>query len=174
VFDRVSRLAVPGRTAPLLAGRLPGCDDPAALEAEIDALVVEGVHRVVCLVPAEDLEEIWDLPGYLPAARARFGRLLLHVPVPDGATPRPDRPFEVAVAEVDRGLQRGETTFVHCVAGCGRTGTFCACVLTRAGLPPQEAIRAFEAVRGCGPESRRQAEYVARYARRLAGGLAAH
>jgi protein-tyrosine phosphatase len=165
----VSVLAVPGRPAPLLAGQVPGWYDPDAVEAALDALVADGVRRLVCLVPAEDLDAVWRLPGYLPAARTRFGRAFLHVPVPDGAAPAEGGPFEEAVTEVDRGLLAGEPAFVHCIAGCGRTGTFCACVLVRAGLPPAEAVRLFRATRGCGPETTRQEAFVAGYARRLAG-----
>ena len=163
-----TRLEVPGRPAPLWAGRLPGWNDARRLEPELDELVTSGVRRVVCLVPAEDLEGTWGLPEYLPAVRDRFGRGFLHVPVEDGDAPAQDAPFEAAVDEVDRGLLAGESAFVHCVAGCGRTGTFAACVLVRAGLPPAEAVHAFRVARGCGPEGRLQELYVARYARRLA------
>lgn len=165
----ITRLEVPGRPAPLWAGRLPGWDDVRRLEAELEELVASGVRRVVCLVPAEDLDRTWGLPEYLPAVRTRFGRDFLHVPVEDGDTPGHDAPFEAAVNEVDRGLLAGESAFVHCVAGCGRTGTFAACVLVRAGLSPAEAVQVFRAARGCGPEGLLQEAYVARYAGRMAG-----
>ncbi len=174
-MDRaVTLLAVPGRPVPLRVGRLPGRDDPDTLDAELDGLLASGVRRVVCLVPSAELDEIWALPGYLPAARDRFGHGFLHVPVADGDTPATGSRFEAAVAEVDRGLLAGEPAFVHCVAGCGRTGTFASCVLVRAGLTPAEAIRAFQAARRCGPEGVGQEAWVVTYARGLVQDRARH
>ncbi|MBN1336880.1 MAG: dual specificity protein phosphatase family protein [Deltaproteobacteria bacterium] len=163
-----SLLRIPGRPVPLLAGHLPGWRHPEALGSEFDRLVDQGVRRLVCLVPSEDLEDLWNLAGYLPAARTRFGRDFLHVPMEDGGIPSEEAFFDAAVEQVDRGLLAGEPAFVHCVAGCGRTGLFAACVLVRAGLKPGEAIRVFRDVRGCGPETADQVACVFRYARRKA------
>ncbi len=61
-------------------------------------------------------------------------------------------------------LDRQRTVYVHCLAGCGRTGTMMACYLVyRDRLDPTEAIRHLRRVRPCSVETAAQAEAVIRW-----------
>ena len=62
-----------------------------------------------------------------------------------------------AIEAIARALERGRRVYVHCYAGCGRTGTIVSgyLVLFR-GMRPDEAVGLFESLRGCGPESEEQ------------------
>ncbi|MGC9112532.1 protein-tyrosine phosphatase family protein [Acidilobus sp.] len=66
-----------------------------------------------------------------------------------------------AIAAIARHLEQGRRVYVHCYAGCGRTGTVVSgyLVLFR-GMSPEEAVNAFEGARGCGPESEEQLMFL--------------
>lgn len=69
-------------------------------------------------------------------------------------------PWENLVGAILRLLserRRGRRVYVHCRAGCGRTGTVVSAylILSR-GMSPREAVGYFRRVRGCGPESWQQ------------------
>lgn len=159
-----------GRPGTLWVGRAPGFDGPDSAHDEVEALFSFGIRRVVCLVPLASLANVPGCESYVADARARFGDGFRSVPVADFGTPDEDAPFEDELAAVDDALRLGTPTLIHCMAGCGRTGMFVACLLVRAGEAPQTAVRRFRRLRGCGPETPGQVGYVFRYARRLGDG----
>lgn len=56
---------------------------------------------------------------------------------------------------------RGSGVYVHCYAGCGRSGTLVAAYLILArGLSAEEAIAYYRLRRGCGPQSWEQLELL--------------
>ncbi|MCE4601310.1 MAG: dual specificity protein phosphatase family protein [Desulfurococcales archaeon] len=56
---------------------------------------------------------------------------------------------------------RGLRVYVHCYAGCGRSGTLVAAYLILArGLSAEEAIAYYRLRRGCGPQSWEQRELL--------------
>ncbi len=69
-------------------------------------------------------------------------------------------PIENAVGAIEaiaKALTRGRRVYVHCYAGCGRTGMVVSgyLVLFR-DMTAEEAVNHFVSLRGCGPESEEQ------------------
>jgi hypothetical protein len=66
-----------------------------------------------------------------------------------------------AIAKLLELRRSGRSVYVHCQAGCGRSGTVVAAylILSR-GLSGEEAIAYYRAVRGCGPQTWEQVEFL--------------
>ncbi|MCA9506746.1 MAG: dual specificity protein phosphatase family protein, partial [Myxococcales bacterium] len=71
----------------------------------------------------------------------------------------------VARAELD-----GDMLYMHCRAGCGRTGAMAACLLVRReGLRAGDAVDRIRALRDCSVESDEQEDGVAAWQEYLGG-----
>ena len=94
----------------------------------------------------------------------RDDRFRIHgIPVPDGAAPA-DEHIRRFCRLVEDELAVRRTVYVHCLAGCGRTGTMMACYLVyRDRLDPMEAVQHIRGVRPCSVETAAQAEAVIRW-----------
>lgn len=63
--------------------------------------------------------------------------------------------------EIDAELAAGGIVYVHCWAGCGRTGVVVGSWLVRHGADPQEALRLIAETRGLGcPQTLEQRLFV--------------
>jgi protein-tyrosine phosphatase len=128
-------------------------------------LAEDRIDRVICLVPEEEVLD--RSPAYFGAmVRGELGVDVEQLPVKDWAVPDDPEAFLDLAEEVARRLRLGERLLVHCAGGCGRTGTFCCCVLVILGATPEEAVTVFRATRGCGPETADQEAFVARAVKR--------
>lgn len=128
----------PGR---LIAGRHPCAASPEDAPAAAQALVSQGVTLFLDLTEDGELEPYDELVR--PPAR------WLRVPVRDFSVP------EAAVLTstldtIDAELEAGGIVYVHCWAGCGRTGVVVGCWLVRHGVEPQLALTRIADVRGPG------------------------
>ena len=134
----------------LVAGEYPGSRDDADAIARLDALRAAGMTSFV------DLTQEGELAPYQPLLRAgvRYRRMAVHdLDVPSNAEMR------ALLDLVDGELARGETVYVHCWAGVGRTGTLVGCWLVRHGLPAHEALERLGTLRaGCAKAARRSPE----------------
>ena len=119
----------------LLPGRLMGGEWPVP---HLDWLAHE---RISVLVNLTDL-------AY------RDDRFLIHrIPLPDGEPPDGEQIMRFCQL-VWRELREERRIYVHCLAGCGRTGTMMACYLAyRDRLGGDEAIRRIRALRSCSIET---------------------
>ena len=58
--------------------------------------------------------------------------------------------LESALDEIDGELAAGGVVYVHCWAGCGRTGVVVGSWLVRHGVPPKDALERIAEARGPG------------------------
>ena len=87
------------------------------------------------------------------------GVSILHLPVPDMTAPSPEQLLQ-AVRFLDTALDAGGKAAVHCIAGCGRTGTVLAAYLVAKGEEPEEAIRRVREARPGSVETAGQEDAV--------------
>lgn len=138
----------PGR---LLAGPYPAAQTEAGTRARLRALLEAGVSVFV------DLTEPHEYAPYMPLAleeAGRLGRRVRHVrlPVVNFDVPEPDH-MRAILDTIDAALLAGETVYIHCMGGIGRTGTAVGCWLVRHGQAGEDALGAIERLRGDGVES---------------------
>jgi len=158
VPDLSGRLALgfaPGRSA----GRWKARD----LEKDLGSLRQDhGISRLVCLVEDHELESL-GIPHLFTRAESE-GIRALHVPLPDGGTPKDPEAMEALVASILGWLAEGEGVFLHCWAGLGRTGTVAAACLIARGYNPSEAVDLVRKVRPGAVETHRQENFLRVYA----------
>jgi protein-tyrosine phosphatase len=128
----------PGR---LIAGRHPCAVDEGEAAVAVSELVGQGVTLFL------DLTEDGELAPYshLVPAPARPVRM----PVRDFSVPSREALVET-LDTIDAELGRGGIVYVHCWAGCGRTGVVMGCWLVRHGTDPRDALARIAETRGLG------------------------
>lgn len=143
----------------LFASGMPGSPWGIPVSRLSQELAEHGISQVVCLAGVEELLD--RAPAYYGALlRDEVGVPVERLPVPDWGVPEDPEGFLAVVRRAAEWLRSGERVLVHCAGGCGRTGVFCACVLVALGADPEEAMAAFRAARGCGPENEGQLAFV--------------
>ena len=125
----------------LLAGRHPCAWSSDDAEAELAGLLEQGVTLIVDLTQPNELVPYESL---VPAS-ARHVR----VPVRDFTVPSEEQ-ILVALDLIDAELRAGGVVYVHCWAGCGRTGVVVGCWLVRHGAEPAAALQRIAETRGLG------------------------
>jgi hypothetical protein len=116
----------------LLAGEYPGATDAAEASRRLALFGRHGVTLYVDLThPADCLEPYERLIG--PGATR-----VAHPIVDLGTTTIPH--MTRILDEVDAALEAGESVYVHCWGGIGRTGTVVGCWLMRHGLDEGDPI----------------------------------
>lgn len=133
----------------LLAGAYPGARDAADAEARVARFLEAGVTMFV------DLTEAGELAPY--ALLLPDGVRTIRKAVQDFSCPRPgemDRILDLIDAE----LESGETVYVHCRGGLGRTGTVVGCWLVRHGMHGEQALEWIATVRRDAPGGARSPE----------------
>jgi len=128
----------PGR---LVAGRHPcawGAEDAAGAVSEV---LGHGVTLFVDLTQEGELEPY----AQLVPATARFERR----PIRDFSVPSHEDLVSTLDA-IDEELAGGGVVYVHCWAGCGRTGVVVGTWLVRHGLAPNAALDRIAETRGLG------------------------
>jgi protein-tyrosine phosphatase len=125
----------------LLAGRHPCAWSPHDAAAEIGGLLALGVTLFI------DLTQPGELPPYetLVPESARHVRIA----VPDFTVPSEEQ-IAAALDLIDAELEIGGLPYVHCWAGCGRTGVVVGCWLVRHGASPEAALERIAETRGLG------------------------
>ena len=96
------------------------------------------------------------------------GRFQIHrIPLADGSAPDIEQIRQFCEV-VERALDARLSLYVHCTAGCGRTGTMMACYLVyRHRLDPLDALRHVREARPCSVETAAQADAVIEWALHL-------
>jgi len=128
-------------TGALAAGRYPGSEDERTAAAQIAHLERAGVTRFVDLTHEGELEPYAHL---LPPTIGYLRRSIRDFSVPSAVQ------LEEILEVIDRKLDQGGVVYVHCWAGCGRTGVVVGSWLVRHGTEPKEALRLIAELRGLG------------------------
>jgi protein-tyrosine phosphatase len=128
----------PGR---LIAGRHPCAWGPEPAAGEVAELLAGGVTLFLDLTEDGELEPY----SHLVAPPARHVRIAIH----DFSVPPPEV-LEAALDEIDAELDAGGLVYVHCWAGCGRTGVVVGSWLVRHGMEPRKALARIAETRGLG------------------------
>lgn len=139
----------PGR---LIAGRHPCAWGPENAWIEVRNLVDAGATLFLDLTHEGELESYATLVD----DPARY----LNLPIRDFSIPT--REGLIATLDViDAELKTGGIVYVHCWAGCGRTGVVVGTWLVRHGVDPRDALRRVADARGLGcPQTLEQRTFV--------------
>ncbi|NHI83853.1 MAG: hypothetical protein EAX81_06100 [Candidatus Thorarchaeota archaeon] len=143
-------------------GELFGSALPSSAE-DLEELEEAGIDFVI------SLELISELPD--------FSELEIEhvtIPIPDFSSPSDENVIEF-IRAVDRALKKRKTILVHCLGGCGRTGTMLALaeIYIYGERDGQTVINKVRSVRPCAIETEGQERTVMNHAKnplkRLAG-----
>jgi protein-tyrosine phosphatase len=125
----------------LIAGRHPCAWGAEEAPAAVQELLEQGVTLFVDLTQDGELEPYDHL---VPADR-RYVRL----PIRDFSVPT-EEALETTLDVIDGELDAEGLVYVHCWAGCGRTGVVVGAWLVRHGVDPRAALARIAHVRGLG------------------------
>jgi protein-tyrosine phosphatase len=125
----------------LVAGRHPCALGADEAEQAVAALVAQGVTLFV------DLTEDGELAPYSQLVPAGARRLTW--PIRDLSCPAREDLVQVLDA-IDAEVAAGGLVYLHCWAGCGRTGVVAGCWLVRHGAEPHDALARIAETRGPG------------------------
>lgn len=139
----------PGR---LIAGLHPCAWGPEEAPEAVEELRAAGVTLFFDLTQDGELEPY----AHLVPPPARCSRS----PIRDLSVPATGQVVAVLDA-IDEEIERGGVVYVHCWAGCGRTGVVVGCWLVRHGATPHEALDRIAEARGRGcPQTLEQRLFV--------------
>jgi protein-tyrosine phosphatase len=125
----------------LIAGRHPCAWGQENAWSEVSDLARAGVTLFLDLTQQGELDPYAMLVE--PPARH------LSMPIRDFSVPTRDQ-LVATLDEIDAELERGGLVYVHCWAGCGRTGVVVGSWLVRHGADPKDALRRIAEARGLG------------------------
>ena len=139
----------------LLAGEYPGAEDPAAATRKLGRFLDAGVTTFVDLTERGEYS-LRPYAAEIIALGAARGRTIAHHrrPIPDLGAPAPEDMARI-LDTIDEALAAGQTVYVHCFGGIGRTGTVIGCWLVRHGLSGEAALRQIAAWRAGTPDGHR-------------------
>jgi protein-tyrosine phosphatase len=155
---------VPGR---FLAGENPAAQGSGATRQRLGALLEAGLNVFVDLIAADEAFAYESLLKEEAAQRSmhvshyRFG-------IPDLGVPSTDQ-MRRTLDTLDAALTAGDSIYLHCWAGIGRTGTTVGCYLVRHGLSGEAALAQLaawwrtvpkSAMFARSPETETQAAYI--------------
>ncbi len=136
----------------LLAGEYPSVKDIHVATAKLARYLNSGVTFFLDLTEANEYNlRPYDAQIQQLAAVRGLSVTYQRLPIPDLGTPT--RPFMEEILDVlDAALAQGETVYVHCFGGIGRTGTVVGCWLVRHGLTGEHALAQIAAWREGTPD----------------------
>ena len=139
-----------------LAGEYPSAKDAAEAEIKLGRYLDNGVTTFLDLTEAG---EYHLRPYAAPVQQMAAARSLVvshqRLSIPDMGIPTLD--FMTCILNtLDEALAQGETVYVHCFGGIGRTGTVVGCWLVRHGLTGEQALIKIAEWRRDTPDGYRQ------------------
>ncbi|MFB0559792.1 MAG: dual specificity protein phosphatase 23 [Candidatus Lokiarchaeia archaeon] len=138
----------------LIPGVLAGASRPNR-SGDLQRLADEGVRVLVtAMMNPLDTETV-------PSSGLEYH----HIPVRDFGTPTLEQ-LQEFVDIVNENRAKGQPVAVHCLMGCGRTGTFLAAYLINQGMSFEKAVQEVRQKRPCSIETRGQMDILRRFAER--------
>ncbi|MDP3195928.1 protein-tyrosine phosphatase family protein [Tabrizicola sp.] len=153
----IAELAVGGGM--LGIGPMPGRG--GAYVADLADLLDWAPDMVLTMTTSEELaaKGAGCIPGDLGAA----GVTWVHLPIGDFGAPTGETlaAWPEAAARARQVLAAGGRVWVHCLGGCGRSGTAALRLMVEAGEEPSTALERLRAVRPCAVETPEQFSWAA-------------
>ncbi|EYB68331.1 dual specificity protein phosphatase [Deinococcus phoenicis] len=134
------------------------------LAADLTRLAQQGVGVLAPLIEAHEYD-LLGIPEYAALASER-GLTILACPIRDRDVPGDFPTFSAFLDEVMEQLLDGRAVVVHCRGGLGRAGLTAACLLTQAGMPPEQAMARVREARPGTIETAAQEQFVYDFASR--------
>ncbi len=141
----------------LMAGPYPGTWNEDHTRNRLQRLLDAGVTFFVDLTPPRELQPYEPLLP-VPAPYRRF-------PIPDMRIPSDELMVQI-LDTIDAAIADGQTVYVHCWGGVGRTGTVIGCWLVRHGMTGEAALDEVVRLRDGrqdAPQTGQQADMVRRW-----------
>ncbi len=121
-------------------------------------LIEDGLYAGEGCVKTPDVDAVICLD---PTCRVDAGEAVEYCYNIEDYTVEPLSEFAGALEKLLELRKDGLRVYVHCYAGCGRTGTLISAYLILfRGLNAREAIEYYRGLRGCGPQSWEQEEFL--------------
>ena len=155
----------PGR---LLAGPYPGAASKAEAVAKLDAFLDAGVTCFVDLTEEGEGPPLHPYSSLLRQRATKRGNRVTHLrmPIRDVDVPTAWQ-MRAILGAVRLALEEGETVYVHCWGGVGRTGTVVGCLLVEDGMSAGAVLAHLAELRGgtqrahrVSPETHAQRAFV--------------
>jgi protein tyrosine/serine phosphatase len=146
----------PGR---LLAGYYPGDSDPVEADYKLQALLDCGVSRIVNLMESDETDHSGRRFAAYQSRLQRLAQLrgraveCVRFPIKDRSVPSLASMRKILEALV-AAIGAGETVYVHCWGGRGRTGTVTGCYLRHAlGVAGAETLARLRELTAHNPDA---------------------
>lgn len=130
------------------------------LELDLKTLENWGADAVICLVEPAELTAM-GVPNYAEALQ-KYNFPLFHLPIKDMSTPGQnfEEAWDYHANELIELLSGPYQIVVHCAAGLGRTGMFCAKMLVHLGYSAEDAMQKVREKRPGAIETNAQEDYI--------------
>jgi predicted protein tyrosine phosphatase len=157
---------IPGK---LIAGEYPGSNDEEKTIKRVQSLLRHGVQMIVDLTQPGDRFNPYSSLLYHEAHEYGIDVTWKNLPILDFSVPTDSQMVKI-LDEIDHALNEGKITYVHCVAGIGRTGLVVGCYLIRHGYPPEQVLDQIASLRKdmptwwrTSPEAVEQVEFIQKW-----------
>jgi hypothetical protein len=120
-------------------GEYPGSLDPAEARRKIGALLDAGITAFVDLTAPADRMAPYDYILMDEARQRGVDAVRVAVPIPDMGIASPEVMHRI-LDEIDARVAVGQSVYVHCWGGVGRTGLVIGCHLVRHGSDGDAAL----------------------------------
>lgn len=128
---------IPGR---FLAGEYPGSTSEESTRANLRNFIASGITAFIDLTHPGEYGLLPYESWLLEEAKAAGKKISYNRhSIGDFGTPTEEEMVET-LNTIANALQAGETLYMHCMAGRGRTGTVVGCFLVEAGLKGDDAL----------------------------------
>lgn len=129
------------------------------LKTDLIELKGGGIDTLVSML--EEDEAAWLGLKQERKQAQKLGMHFISFPIPDRNVPPNPKAFNAFITDLTNRLVDGAKIGVHCRGCIGRSTVTAASVLIQLGLPPETALAAIQAARGCAvPDTLEQERWI--------------